>query len=314
MPLRGCETLCASTQPIEIILRTKTVIKCFVIMPFAAEFNDVYDTIKSAITSGIAPDSIHCFRLDEFNSAGRISDDLIEALNESVICIADITGNNPNVMWETGYAIALKKPVVFISQSLEKMPFDIKDMRTIVYNRQSLASTLRQQLSKAISETLGRYEVRRESISTSLPKKVANTIAITGSMKGDETKCSRRVETILQPYLSEDATWLCGSFGLADECAIRYLIQNNQKLFVIGYHSFDISPTVLTLMEQHGLQFVDAEKEQLPKGIECPSKRDLLFLTKSDLLIVFWNGESQGAQNLVNWYATQNKDHILAFF
>lgn len=290
------------------------MIRCFVIMPFASEFNDVYDTIKTSIIASVGPDEIKCSRLDEFNFAGRISDDLLKEISDSNLCIADITGNNPNVMWEVGYAMALNKPVIFITQDITKLPFDIKDSRTIIYGRQSLAESLRDKLTKAVSATLGKFEIRRDAITTELPKSIATTIAVTGSMRGDEVKCGRRVENILQPYLTSKVTWLCGSFGLADECIIKYLLKNKQNIFVIGYHSYDISEEVLLLMETYKIPFIDAQKEQLPRTIVGPSERDLLFLTKSDLFIIFWNGESKGSEELIGWYTEQNKDHIVAFF
>ena len=38
--------------------------------------------------------------------------------------IADLTARNPNVMFLTGYARALKKPITFITQHAEDFPFD----------------------------------------------------------------------------------------------------------------------------------------------------------------------------------------------
>src|ERR1700754_953320 len=137
--------------------------KCFVIMPFAREFNDVYAAIKSAVFSSVPGEQITCNRLDEIKSAGRITDDLIRELNEATVCIADLTHNKPNVMWEVGYAMALNKPLLLITQTLDEMPFDVKDMRTIGYDRQSLTLTLQSPLAQAFRDTLGAYGVRRES-------------------------------------------------------------------------------------------------------------------------------------------------------
>ena len=45
--------------------------------------------------------------------------------------MADITETKPNVMWESGFAMALGKPVIVITQSLADLPFDIRDMQAI---------------------------------------------------------------------------------------------------------------------------------------------------------------------------------------
>ncbi len=49
--------------------------------------------------------------------------------------IADITGNNPNVMFELGWALALgKMPIVIRNEdNPNKVPFDVKDIRFISY-------------------------------------------------------------------------------------------------------------------------------------------------------------------------------------
>jgi len=49
------------------------------------------------------------------------------------LAIVDVTGNNPNVMFELGYAVAKSKPHIIISQSVDYLPFDIRNIRTIVY-------------------------------------------------------------------------------------------------------------------------------------------------------------------------------------
>lgn len=287
--------------------------KCFVIMPFATEFDDVYQSIRAGVEGSVPSESITCQRLDEIKGAGRITDDLLRELQESVVCVADVTGCRPNVMWEVGYAMALKKPILVVTQELRELPFDIKDLRTIGYNRQSLVQTLQKPLADAFRDTLGRYAVRSESRRVPLPPKRAHTIAVTGSMEADPDRCKRRLETLLAPHISERTTWLCGSYGQVDETVIEYLVSNGQQPVVVGYHAYDISPRVLDLVENHNLLFVDASREQLPKGLAAPTERDLVFLTRADLLIILWNGQSEGTRKLVRWYREEDKDHVLGF-
>jgi hypothetical protein len=157
--------------------------KCFVIMPFAKEFGDVYATIRRAVET-VRGGSAQTFRLDEVKAAGRITDDLVR-VNESAICIADLTGNNPNVMWEVGYAMALRKPVIFISQDVGSLPFDLSLMRTIQYARHSLAETLEGQLAEAFRETLGAFALEREEATRPLPQASVLSVAVTGSMQAN---------------------------------------------------------------------------------------------------------------------------------
>ena len=286
--------------------------KCFVIIPFAKEFNDVYATIRRAVDS--AKDGLaRTVRLDEVKAAGSITDDLVHELNESSICIADLTGCNPNVMWEVGYAMALRKPVIFISQDVNSLPFDLRIMRTIEYDRFSLDETLEEQLEEAFRKTLDSIVVEREKVTRPLPQASVLSVAVTGSMRASRSQCLRRLETLLEPYLGRSVTWYCGSYGDVDQATCEFLVQKNEKVVVVGYHAYDISEDMLALVKNKGLPFVDATREQLPKGFRGPTQRDVLFFSRADVVILLWNGKSSGTEGMINWYRENEKDHIVGF-
>jgi hypothetical protein len=288
--------------------------KCFVIMPFAKPFNDVYALIKSAVETAVSGEPLMCRRLDEIKSAGRITDDLLVELQTSDICIADITGSNPNVMWEVGYAMALHKPTVFISQSIDALPFDLKDLRVIGYNREDLYGTLRLPVAEAVRDTLARYEVPRERLRLRRAPVVGEyAIAITGSSKADPAKAARRLRDVLHPFLGSGVLWYCGSSGAADEAVLRFLIEAGERTIVVGYHQWDISQPVLELMEKHDLHFIDSQQESLIGGIEAPSSRDLFFAARANLVILLWNGKSRGVGRVIDWFKSHTRDYLLVF-
>jgi hypothetical protein len=134
----------------------------FVMMPFESGFDDVYEAIKDSIAS--VDDSIKVMRIDEIRAAGYITEDLVEELRKSTLCVADVTGANPNVMWEVGFATALRKPLIAIRQETGGLPFDIKDIRALPYDRTYLSKTLRDPLVKALKETLERYIANQSSL------------------------------------------------------------------------------------------------------------------------------------------------------
>jgi len=129
-------------------------VSCFAIMPFAEEFDDVYTMMQFAATAASDVVPLTFVRLDEIRSAGRISTDLIAALESSALCVADLTGLNANVMWEVGYAMAFQKPILLLTQDIASLPFDVRDFRTIAYRRAALSSTLRSPLAEALRATL----------------------------------------------------------------------------------------------------------------------------------------------------------------
>ena len=117
--------------------------KIFVMMPFRQEF----DAVRSSIREAAGHAKVECVWADEITEAGPISDQIVAEIRRSWACIADVTGQNPNVAWEIGFAQALGKPVITIAQSPSDLFFDLKDQRTIVYAKGDLSRTLVQTLT-----------------------------------------------------------------------------------------------------------------------------------------------------------------------
>jgi len=254
-------------------------------------------------------------RLDDIKSAGKITEDLITEIISSNLCIADLTGNNPNVMWEVGYAHVLKKPIVIIRQGIGRLPFDVRDVRIIRYDVNDLSSTLVTDLAASIRDTMIRYKHRIDANIMPLPENKVFAIAVTGFMLGRPEKCRRRVESSLFPYLGDQVVWYIGSNGMTDETIASFLIAHVQKIIVVGYHSHDISENMLNIIEENSIPFVSAQNENLLDCIDAPTQRDLLFSLKANLIVLIWNknSNSQRIEALVRWYEKQKKDYLLSF-
>jgi hypothetical protein len=65
-------------------------------MPFGNEFDLVFKTVRKSLANSGLDAEIDCYFLKDECAAGRITDDIICLLQESALCIADVTGNNPN--------------------------------------------------------------------------------------------------------------------------------------------------------------------------------------------------------------------------
>lgn len=107
---------------------------CFVIMPFAQDFDAVYHRIRETLAE--APINIVCVRADDIRKP-NIIDTLVRSIAESEFVIADLTGLNPNVFYEVGIAHSVKdaEKVLLISQDVGTLPFDLKQMRCVEYRR-----------------------------------------------------------------------------------------------------------------------------------------------------------------------------------
>jgi hypothetical protein len=126
---------------------------CFVMMPFGEPFDEYYTEIyESAIEeSGFKPK-----RADSLFRPSPIIRDIWEYINHSKILIADITGLNPNVMYELGLAHAITKPVIIISDSIENIPFDLRYLRILIYDskKPNWADELKTKIKNSIAEIL----------------------------------------------------------------------------------------------------------------------------------------------------------------
>jgi len=102
----------------------------FVLMPFARTFDNVYeDGIKAACNEAGA----YCERVDEQDFDGTILQRIYNQISKADIIVADVTGCNPNVFYETGYAHALDKRVIFLAKDIADIPFDTQHFPHIIY-------------------------------------------------------------------------------------------------------------------------------------------------------------------------------------
>lgn len=101
--------------------------------------------------------AVDCFWLKDVQAAGCITDDIIDALSEAAFGIADVTGHDPNVMCETGYAMAPGKPTILIGQDIATLSFDLKSHSVLEYPGAS-PERISDTLSGAVRQTPARYE------------------------------------------------------------------------------------------------------------------------------------------------------------
>lgn len=107
----------------------------FVLMPFAETQAPIYRAIKAAVR---AVKGYTCKRSDDITTPGRISFQIIEAIQRADLIVVDLANHNPNVMYELGFAHASGKPTILLAPERYTSPFDIHDWRYIEYSRTDL--------------------------------------------------------------------------------------------------------------------------------------------------------------------------------
>lgn len=112
--------------------------KCFIITPIGNESSEIFRKAKGVIDSVIKP-VLEKYGFDDIKPAyeivesGMISNQIIDRIINDDLVVANLTGNNPNVMYELAIRHAVAKPIIHICENGTVLPFDIKDNRTIFY-------------------------------------------------------------------------------------------------------------------------------------------------------------------------------------
>lgn len=124
----------------------------FVLMPFESRFDDIY---KLGIKAAAVEADVIAERVDEQNFSENILERIYRQINAADFVIADMTGRNPNVFYEVGYAHARGKFCTLLTQNSDDIPFDLKHHRHIVYNNsiQTLKSKLAVEIAWLKSES-----------------------------------------------------------------------------------------------------------------------------------------------------------------
>lgn len=134
----------------------------FVLMPFDKGFDDIY---RLGIKETASHLGILAERVDEQLFTENILHRIYQQIESADFVIADMSGQNPNVFYEVGYAHAKGKHCILLTKNTLDIPFDLKHHRHIVYG--SSITKLREDLEREISWTIDEiYSTRRSRIRT----------------------------------------------------------------------------------------------------------------------------------------------------
>ncbi|HXH89938.1 MAG TPA: hypothetical protein VNN25_00040 [Thermoanaerobaculia bacterium] len=130
----------------------------FVLMPFAAAFDDVYEiAIKPACEAAGA----YAERVDDQIFQGNILQRVYHQIAKADLIVGDLTGRNVNVLYETGYAHALRKHVLLLTRGSGDVVFDPAHHPYIVYER---LVDLRTELERKVRNLLETMEQRTSPV------------------------------------------------------------------------------------------------------------------------------------------------------
>jgi hypothetical protein len=164
----------------------------FVLMPFDQAFDDIY---RFGIRGAAEDAGAYAERLDEQIFGEGMLDRIFNQISKADVVVADLTGRNPNVFYEVGYAHALGKIVLLLTQRSDDIPFDLKHHQHTVYAgkieklRQELAPKLRWAVGEAARRATGspseQLAVRFHNKPLSSNTDVTNASVLSGIVPGD---------------------------------------------------------------------------------------------------------------------------------
>lgn len=128
----------------------RQIYSCFLALPYGAEFHDV----REAIIEGAEETGFRVLSPDQIRATGPLQDAVLGNLTQADCIIADITGSNPNVLYELGLAMAMGKGLFLIADKETNIPFDLKGFRTFIYEMKPVSMTI---LSKEVRFFLNEF-------------------------------------------------------------------------------------------------------------------------------------------------------------
>ena len=117
----------------------------FVAMSFNKQLDDVF---HYGIQRPVHDAGYICERMDHVAFAGEIISWLKQRIETADIVIAELSGSNPNVYLEIGYAWGKGRPTVLLTPSIQEVAFDVQGHRCLIYESiQDLEAQLTKELA-----------------------------------------------------------------------------------------------------------------------------------------------------------------------
>jgi hypothetical protein len=168
--------------------------KCFVIAPIGPNDSDIRkrsDKVLKHIFRKALSEKYDVIRGDEIDEPGMITSQVLRAVQESPLVVADLTGHNPNVLYELAVRHAIEKPVIHaIEPKLSKIPFDIAGFRTIEFDLtdpdsiESAVEQLKKQTEQAEKGKWGETPVKLANIMRSSKEDSKETVLLKQAVEG----------------------------------------------------------------------------------------------------------------------------------
>lgn len=124
----------------------KNKLNCLLLFPYNKERMLIQNFIEKNLTNSkicIQKDDSKRIRNTFIHTGLTLQETLLSSLKSMDLIIADITENNPNILYEIGFAHALKKPTILISQNKLSHVSILLGFQVIIYQKDALETLLK---------------------------------------------------------------------------------------------------------------------------------------------------------------------------
>ena len=116
--------------------------QAFIALPGEARQSGLQGVVEETLNkNGVDAVSI---AISDSKTAPNISANILDLIRRTSFVVADVSGANPNVMFEVGMAMGMGKPILLLSRSrTPDLPVDLAAQQVAVYKPDDLSSVRR---------------------------------------------------------------------------------------------------------------------------------------------------------------------------
>lgn len=282
--------------------------KCFIITPIGDENSDIrrkaeglFEAIIKPVMSELGYEPILPHQM---SNPGSITTQVIDKILNSDLVIANLTGLNPNVMYELAVRHAARKPIVCVVENGTKLPFDISQDRVIFYNdefcrvetlkdeiRQMVESAAKMKIKdidnpiyrslhhKVIMEQLSSSEKNDQNVDISINRLLIEQLNRIEQQINSNTRYSKRAQDRSYSYLiinimdnpkkidiDEIASKIEIYLSLDQSCSVD--VSPSRTYEKIRVRFLEIPPIPYSVLISHLNNYIHSNFESLIVGIE----------------------------------------------
>ena len=251
--------------------------KSFIIFPIGEEGSELskyYDSFWNQIIKPVCTEhGYDPVKVDDAYRSNIIALDLLQLLLEADLVIADLSYNNPNVMYELGVRHSTGKPVITLIKRGEIVPFDIYTIRVIVYDLYDFNSI--EKTRKLLSDLIVHLEKTNENTSPIIDAKLINKlISETPFVQTSNELSTLQIESSLKTLIERIISLENSLKMIGKAVTMSSTAEYSRDIFIVHGHDGEIKNELARFLEKLKFRPIILH-EQPDKGLTIIQKLQL---------------------------------------